>query len=83
MFQEVKGEALEGSAPIHVTIKNGKIMGNKLEFTLERSERAILNFEGRVTGHSMEGYVTIEGKPDFKEKWKARRNPSTFKPIAK
>jgi SAM-dependent methyltransferase len=86
MFQEVKGEALEGSTPIQVFIKNGKITGTKLEFSLERkikNDIEKMHFAGEARGHTMEGSVTIEGKPDFKAKWKAKRIPSTFKSIDK
>ena len=83
-FQEIKGKAHEGSSLIPVSIIDGKIKGNTLEFTLERklkgrTER--MNFKGSVKGHTMEGSVSIVGKPDFKEKWRAERVLSTFKPI--
>jgi len=83
-FQEIKGKAYEGSSSIPVSIKDGKIIGDKLELTLERklkerTER--INFKGSVKGHTMEGSVSIVGKQDFKEKWRAVRILSTFKPI--
>jgi hypothetical protein len=83
-YQEIKGKAYEGSSSIPVTIKDGKIRGNKLEFTLERklkgrTERMF--FKGSVKGHTMEGSMSVVGKPDSKEKWKAERILSTFKPI--
>jgi len=40
-----------------------------------------LHFEGVVKNHAMEGFVRIEGKPDVKEKWQAKRVPSTFRSI--
>ena len=85
-FQEIMGKAYEGSSLIPVSIIDGKIKGDKLEFTLERklkgrSER--MNFKGSVIGHTMEGSVSIEGKPGVKEKWRAERILSTFKPIDK
>jgi len=83
-FQEVEGKAFEDLTSIPLHIKDGKIKGDQLEFTLERklkghTER--LHFEGRVKDHTMEGILRIEGKPDVNEKWRARRDPSTFKPI--
>jgi SAM-dependent methyltransferase len=83
-FQEVSGEAFEDSSPIPLEIKDGKVLGNKLEFTLEskidgRGKK--LRFEGYVEGHSMEGLVRIEGGAGRGVKWKAARVPSTYKPI--
>jgi len=83
-FQEIMGKAYEGSSSIPVSIKDGKIQGDRLEFTLEsrlngRTER--INFKGSVIGHTMKGSVSIVGKPDVKEKWRAERILSTFKPI--
>jgi SAM-dependent methyltransferase len=85
-FQEIKGKAYEGSSSIPVSIKDGKIRGDKLEFNLEsqregRTEQ--FHFEGFVKGHTMEGFVRVKGKPDFKEKWRAERILSTFKTIGK
>jgi SAM-dependent methyltransferase len=83
-FQEVKGKAFEDSSLVPLSIKDEKIEGDRLEFTIEsklkgRSER--LHFEGRVKGHIMEGSVKIEGKPDVNRKWRAVRDPSTSKSI--
>ena len=83
-LQEIKGKVFEGSASIPVSIKDGKIRADKLEFTLERSGKGNtekIHLVGFVKGHTMEGLVRIEGKPDFKEKWRAERVLSTFKPI--
>lgn len=83
-FQEVKGKAFEGTSSISVNILDGKIKGNRLEFSLEtklegRKER--IHFVGIAKDHAMEGHVTVEGKPGIKEKWKAKRVSSTFKSI--
>jgi SAM-dependent methyltransferase len=83
-FQEVEGKAFEDLTSIPLHIKDGKIKGDRLEFTLERKLKGLterLHFEGRVKDHTMEGIVRIEGEPDVNEKWRAKRNPSTFKPI--
>ena len=83
-FQQIKGKASEGSSSIPVSIKDGKIRADRLEFTVERrnkGDRERIHFVGFVKGHTMEGFVRIEGKPDFKEKWRAERVLSTFKPI--
>ncbi len=83
-FQEIQGKAFEGTSPIPVSIKDGKIEGDRLEFTLETKTRGHtekIHFDAFVKGHTMEGFVRIEGKPNFKEKWRAERVLSTFKPI--
>ncbi len=83
-FQEITGKAFEGSSSIPLYIKNGKIKGNRFEFSLERKLKGRteqLHFEGVVKGHTMEGFVRIEGEPDVKEKWQAKRVPSTFRSI--
>ncbi len=86
IFQKITGNAFDGSSSIPVNIKNGKIKGNKLEFTMERKQKEYIQnilFEGIVKGHSIEGTVQIEGEPDSKVKWRAERILSTFKPIDK
>jgi SAM-dependent methyltransferase len=83
-FQEIEGKAYEGSSLIPVTIKDGKIRGNKLEFTLERKIRGRTEqmvFKGSVKGHTIEGSVGVVDRSGVKEKWKAERILSTFKPI--
>lgn len=83
-FQEVKGKAIEDSSPIPVYIKDDKIRGNRLEFTLDRKlkgRRENMILEGFVKGHAIEGHVRIEGMPNIKEKWRAKRVPSTLKVI--
>lgn len=86
MFQEVKGRAFEGSSSISLHIKEGKIKGNRLEFTLERNLKGRteqMHFEGFVEDQIMEGFVRIEGKPDVKVKWRAKRVPWTMRSIDK
>jgi SAM-dependent methyltransferase len=83
-FQEVEGKALEDSTLIPLHIKDGKVKGDRLEFTLERKRKGRteqLHFEGRIKDHIMEGVVRLEGKPDIKENWRAKRDPSTVRPI--
>lgn len=84
-FQEIKGKAYEGSSSIPFYPKNGKIKGDKLEFTLEskvKGRTARMRFEGIVKGHTVSGFVGIEGEPNVEE-WQARRVPSTRKNIDK
>ena len=83
-FQEIKAIAYEGSSSIPVSIKDGKIRADKLEFTIQRKVKENIqkiHFEGFVKGHIMEGFIRIDGKPGFKERWRAERVLSTFKPI--
>ncbi|MFC2165719.1 SAM-dependent methyltransferase [Acidobacteriota bacterium] len=85
-FQKITGTAFDGSSSIPVNIKNGKVEGNKLEFTLDIEQKKYIqkiHFDGYVKGHSIEGFVQIEGQPDSKARWRAERILSTFKPIDK
>lgn len=76
-FQRVRGEAFEGISPIPVFIKDEKIKGNILQFTMERKLKGrteSMHFEGSVEGHIMQGTLKIEGSPGKEKiKWKARR----------
>ncbi len=83
-FQEVDGKALEDLTSIPLEIKDGKITGDRLEFTLERKVKGRterLHFEGKINGHTMEGSVRIEASREIVQKWRAKRNPSTMSPI--
>jgi SAM-dependent methyltransferase len=83
-FQKVEGKAFEDLTSIPLHIKDGKVKGDQLEFTLERKLKGNiqrLHFEGRVKDHTMEGILRIEGKPEINQKWRAKRDPSTVKPI--
>jgi SAM-dependent methyltransferase len=83
-FQEIVAKAYEGSSSIAVSIKDGKIRADKLEFTVERKNKGNtekIHCVGFVKGHTMEGFVRIEGNTDSERKWRAERIISTFKPI--
>ncbi len=84
-FQRVRGQVLEGASSISVVIKDVKIRGNMLLFTLERKLRGrteSLHFEGIIQGNTMRGTMEIEGGPEKgKIKWTARRDLSTLRPI--
>ncbi len=85
-FQEVSGKAFEGSTSIPLYIKDGKIKGDRLEFTLERNLKGRtekIQFEGTVKDYTIEGPVRIEGKPGVNQKWRAKRVPLTMRPIDK
>jgi len=85
VFQQVRGEAFEGSSSIPVFIMDDKIKGNTLQFILERklkgrTER--LHFEGSMQGNTMQGTMKIEGSPGTnKIQWTARRVLSTLRSI--
>ncbi|NOR22090.1 MAG: methyltransferase domain-containing protein, partial [Candidatus Aminicenantes bacterium] len=84
-FQQVRGQVLEGASSISVLIKDVKIRGNMLLFTLERKLKGrteSLHFEGIIQGNTMRGTMEIEGGPGKgKIKWTARRDLSTLRPI--
>lgn len=85
-FQMLKGKAYEGAAALPLGIKNSRIIGDRFEFFLERKDRGRtekMHFEGIAKNHDIVGFVRIEGKPDFREKWQAKRDPSTLKLIEK
>jgi hypothetical protein len=86
-FQRVRGETLEGASSAIVFVKDEKITGNFLQFTLERNlkGRAVrMHFNGSVQGNAMQGTLEIEGSPAKKSfKWKARRDLSTLRSIIK
>lgn len=79
-FQEIKGEALEGTVPVSFYPENGKIIGDKLVFTLNRKVKGRTEkilFEGIVKNHEVVGFYRIEGNLDFEGKWTAKRDPAT------
>jgi len=84
-FQQVRGQMLEGASSISVFVKDVKIRGNMLLFTLEgklKSRTESLHFEGIIQGNTMRGTMEIEGGPGKgKIKWTARRDLSTLRPI--
>ena len=81
-FQEIDGKALEGC--LNVEIKDGKIVGRSLNFSIERNHQGRnqkIHYEGRIEGHTMRGFYEIEGAGGTKHKWEAKRVPSTMKAI--
>jgi SAM-dependent methyltransferase len=82
-FQKVSGTLQSGSDGI--SIKNLELRGDRLMFTLERpiqGQMKTLRFIGYVKGHFMEGTAEdlIPGS-QAKQTWKARRDPSSMKPL--
>jgi SAM-dependent methyltransferase len=82
-FQRVSGTLQLG--PDDVPVKNLELKGSRLQFTVERffkGQIQTLRFIGRVQGHLIEG--TAEGMPmgsQGKQPWKAKRDPSSIKPL--
>lgn len=85
-FQEIRGKAFQNSKEIPLSVKDGKVKGPEIEFTLEPSlkgRRVRLLFSGRASENRMEGVVTIEGTPGSRSEWQAKRDPSTIQAIEK
>jgi len=84
-FQQVTGKAIDGNSSIPVYIKDGKIKGNLLQFTIDRKRRErteSMHFEGFVQGNTMQGTLEIEGSPGKEKiKWKAMRDVLTLRSI--
>jgi SAM-dependent methyltransferase len=82
-FQWPSGMLKLGGAEL--TLDEFILKGDKVTFTAEKEDRGKtqkLIFEGRVTGHMMEGNLEIQGEgAPVKATWKAKRNPLTMKPL--
>ena len=85
-FQEIKGKAFQGSSQVPLEIKDGKIRGSELEFTLEtkiEGRQVRLHFQGTADENRMGGLVNREATPRSKTEWEAKRDPSTIQAIEK
>lgn len=81
-FQEVEGLALSGSS--QKLLKNGRVKGEMLEFTVEqRVDGKVVagKFEGRIVGNSIQGTMRRAGENEPSYAWTAERNPATARPI--
>ena len=82
-FQEVSGALQLGSDEFPV--KNLELRGNRLQFTVERffkGQRQTLCFIGQVIGHLIEGTAEEMNRgPRGRQSWKAKRSPSSMKPL--
>jgi len=82
-FQRVSGTLQLG--PDEIPVKNLELRGDRLQFVAERffkGQMQTLRFTGRVQGHLIEG--TAEGMTvgsQGKQAWKAKRDPSSMKPL--
>jgi hypothetical protein len=82
-FQKVSGTLQLGSDEIPVI--NPELRGDRLQFTVERffkGRMQTLRFTGRALGHLIEGVAEeMTGGPHAKQTWKAKRDPSSMKPL--
>jgi SAM-dependent methyltransferase len=82
-FQKVSGALQLGSDEI--SIKNLELIGDRIQFIVERffkGQRQTLRFIGHVQDHLIEGTAEEMNKgPQGKRTWKAKRNPSSMKPL--
>jgi SAM-dependent methyltransferase len=82
-FQLVSGTLRSG--PDEIPFKNLELRGDRLQFIVERffkGQRQPLRFTGRVQGHFIEGMAEeMTAGSQGKRTWKARRDPSSVKPL--
>ncbi len=82
-FQRVSGKLRLGSDEIPV--KNLELRGDRLQFVAERffkGWKQSLRFSGRVQRHVLEGTVEeMTAGSQGKQAWKAKRDPSSMKPL--
>ena len=76
-FQEISGGA--GVKGQEVSIADARLVGDQLSFTLRKNkkkEEAVMWFNGRVTGDTIQGLVEFQEGPFSRiYNWTARRNP--------
>ena len=82
-FQFVSGTLQSG--PDEIPLKNLELRGDRLQFIVERffkGQMQPLRFTGRVQGYSIEGTAEeMTAGVGGKQTWKAKRDPSTLKPL--
>lgn len=81
-FQEIEGIVLSGSS--QKLLKNARVKGDILEFTIDRRIDGKLvagKFEGRIVGNSIQGIMGQAEKNKISSTWTAERNPATAGPI--
>ena len=82
-FQEFAGTLFVNGTGILIGL--GEIIGDKLQFTVERNlkgQTVTMLFSGRISGNSIEGSIKSQaGSAINPIKWKAQRDPSTVTPI--
>jgi SAM-dependent methyltransferase len=82
-FQKVSGMLQLG--PDEIPVKNLELRGDRLQFIVERffkGQMQTLRFTGRVQGHLIEGTAEeMTAGSQGKRAWKAKRDPSSMKPL--
>jgi hypothetical protein len=82
-FQKVSGTLQLG--PDEIPLENLELSGDRLQFTVERiikGKTQTRRFAGRVQGHLLEGTAgEMTDGSQGKQTWKAKRNPSSMKPL--
>jgi SAM-dependent methyltransferase len=82
-FQLVSGVLQSGSD--ESPVKNLELRGNRLQFIVERffkGQKQAFRFTGYVKGHFIEGTAEeMTAGSGEKETWRAKRDPSTLKPL--
>jgi hypothetical protein len=82
-FQLVSGVLQSG--PEEIPVKNLELKGNQLQFIVERffnGQIQPLRFTGYMQGHLIEGTAeALTAGSREKETWRAKRDPSTLKPL--
>ncbi len=82
-FQKVSGMLQLG--PDEIPVKNLELKGDRLQFIVERffkGQMQTLRFTGRVQGHLIEGTAEeMAAGSQGKQTWKAKRAPSSMKPL--
>jgi SAM-dependent methyltransferase len=82
-FQKVSGMLQLG--PDEIPVKNPELKGDRFQFIVERffkGQMQTLRFTGRVQGHLIEGTAEeMTAGSQGKQAWKAKRDPSSMKPL--
>ena len=82
-FQLVSGTLRSG--PDEIPVQNLELRGDRLEFIMERffkGQTQVLRFTGRVQRHFIEGMAEdMTAGSQGGQTWKAKRDPSTWKPL--
>jgi SAM-dependent methyltransferase len=82
-FQKI--EAILNMNGSVLSIENGELVGDKLQFTVGRvldGQTVRMTFSGRIKGNSIQGSIITEADAARKtSKWTAGRDPSTVLPI--